>query len=140
MAISDLYESGEHKRNVAHFAAIVTLAKIDGDVNEEELAVLNRFARKLDITETEFTEVLKSKEKFPINPPASAKKRLHRLYDLLSIVFADHEIDDQELHLVTRYAVGLGFPSSQIDAVLKRSIAIFSGKISFDDYHDLMEK
>ena len=49
MLFSDLFGSGEHTRNLGHFAAIVNLAAVDGEINDEEKVVLERLARKLDI-------------------------------------------------------------------------------------------
>jgi hypothetical protein len=56
MAISDLYGSGEHLRNLGHFAAIVSLATVNGELNKHEQAMLERFARKLDISEEEYKD------------------------------------------------------------------------------------
>ena len=36
MAISDLYSSGEHKRNIGHFSDIVKLALLDGEIEKRE--------------------------------------------------------------------------------------------------------
>ena len=58
MSFSDLFGSGEHLRNFSHFAAIVNLAAVDGAINKAEENLLRRFARKLDITESEYKKVL----------------------------------------------------------------------------------
>lgn len=139
MAILDLYGNSEHKRNLAHFAAIATLAATDGEVNAEEKALLDRFATKLDITEEEYKEVMKKSNKYPIDPSNNAEKRLERLYDLFRIIYADHGIDGEELTLVRKYAIGLGYSHELADKVISRSIAIFSGKIDFDDYQYLLK-
>ncbi|QWX83938.1 TerB family tellurite resistance protein [Cellulophaga sp. HaHaR_3_176] len=134
MSFVDLYSSGEHRRNLAHFASIASLAAIDGEVNLKEKALLDRFARKLDITDTEYSEVIKSDNKYPINPPATSEERLERLFDLFRIIFADHEIDEEEMILIRKYAIGLGYSSESAKKVIDRSVAIFSGKIDFEDY------
>ncbi|PZD78490.1 TerB family tellurite resistance protein [Mesonia sp. K7] len=140
MSFSDLFYSGEHRRNLAHFAAIVTLATVDGAVNPEEEKVLQRLATKLDITETEYKEVMKKPDGYPINPPNSKERRLERLYDLLMIIYADHNMDEQEAFLLKRYAIGLGFSSEDSQKIVNRSIQIMSGKIPFDDYIYLLNK
>ncbi|MFS4454882.1 TerB family tellurite resistance protein [Maribacter sp. 2304DJ31-5] len=140
MSFTDLYGNPEHKRNLAHFAAMATLAVSDGMVNEEERRLLDSFARKLNISETEYKEVMNPENKYPIEPPVNSEKRLERLYDLFRIVFVDHVIDDEEMVLVKRYAIGLGFSGEHAHTVIERSIAIFSGKINFDDYKYLLER
>ncbi|MBU2997778.1 TerB family tellurite resistance protein [Cellulophaga baltica] len=134
MSFVDLYSSGEHSRNLAHFASIATLASVDGEVNPKEKELLDRFARKLDITDKEYSEVMDQKNQYPIDPPNNSEKRLERLFDLFKIIFADHEIDDEEMILIKKYALGLGFSSEQAKEVISRSIRLFSGKFDFDEY------
>lgn len=140
MSFTDLYESGEHRNQLAHFAAIVNLANTDGNINDDEKKLIERFARKLDITETEFKDVMKAPNNYPINPPTSAAIRLERLYDLFKIIYVDHYIDAPELKLVNRYATGLGFSEDQADSVIAKSIKIFGGKIDFEDYEYFVSK
>lgn len=140
MSFVDLYSSGEHRRNLAHFASIASLAAVDGEVNPQEKIMLDRFARKLDITDAEYTEVLRKENKYPINPPSTSEERLERLFDLFRIIFADHEIDDEEKFLVRKYAIGLGFSGDNAEEVITKSIAIFSGKIDFEAYLYLLKR
>ena len=50
MPILDLYEHGDHRKNLAHFATLASLASVDGEINPKEKAVLDKFAFKLNIT------------------------------------------------------------------------------------------
>ncbi|MDO6470753.1 TerB family tellurite resistance protein [Maribacter sp. 1_MG-2023] len=134
MSFADLYSSGEHRRNLAHFAALATLASIDGEISTEEKKLLDRFATKLDITDSEYLEVFKKENKYPIDSTPDSEKRLERLYDLFRIVYSDHEIDDEERLLIKKYAIGLGFTEEKADVIIERSVAIFGGRIDFDDY------
>lgn len=140
MSISDLFDSGEHLRNLGHFAAIVNLASVDGEINEREEELLNRFARKLDISKEEYKLIIRNPKAYPISSYNSAEKRLERLHDLFKIIFADHHIDKGEEELIKRYAIGLGFSGEASEKIIKRSIQIFTGQISFEDYHYLLEK
>ncbi|MGJ8734701.1 MAG: TerB family tellurite resistance protein, partial [Cellulophaga sp.] len=88
----------------------------------------------LDITETEYKEVMKNPGKYPIDPPTSLDRRLERMYDLFKIICADHNIDDDERLLIKKYAIGLGYSNESADQVISRSITIFGGKLDFEDY------
>jgi uncharacterized tellurite resistance protein B-like protein len=125
---------------LAHFAALATLAAVDGEISTEEKKLLDSFRDKLDITQTEYDEVMSKENKYPIDPPNSSERRLERLYDLFRIIFSDHAIDDEERLLLKRYAIGLGFSGEQADTVINRSIEIFSGRIDFEDYLYLLKK
>ena len=140
MSIKDIYESGEHSRNVGHFASIVTMACVDGKISDGEQELLERFARRLDITETEYKDILKNPAAYPINPHNSADKRLERMLDLFKIVFTDKDIDDEEQQLILRYAIGLGYTEELANKLIKRSIEIFNGGLDLDDYRYLLNK
>lgn len=140
MSFSDLFGTGEHLRNLGHFASIVNLASINGDINTEEEVQLRRFARKLDISPEEYTKVLRNPTSFPIHPPNSVVKRLERLHDLFVIIFSDHQIDKEEEALLKKYAIGLGFSPESSENIIRRSVQIFSGQINFDDYVYLLNK
>ncbi|WP_036151515.1 tellurite resistance TerB family protein [Maribacter forsetii] len=140
MSFADLYTSGEHRRNLAHFAALATLASVDGEISTEEKKMLDRFATKLDITRSEYEEVIKKENKYPIDSTSDSEKRLERLFDLFRIVYSDHEIDDEERILIKKYAIGLGFTGEKADKVIERSVAIFGGKFDFEDYLYLLSK
>ncbi|MDC6361760.1 MULTISPECIES: TerB family tellurite resistance protein [Flavobacteriaceae] len=140
MPILDLYEHGDHRKNLAHFATLATLAAVDGEINPEEKAILDKFAFKLDITEAEYKEVMKRENKYPIETPHSGEKRYQRLYEFFQIIFSDHEIDAQERKIVEKYAIGLGFPPNIASQIIEKSIAIFTGRIDFEDYHRIMQK
>lgn len=140
MSFSDLFGSGEHLRNINHFASIVNLASIDGEINEKERILLERFARKLDISQQEYKMVIKNPNEYPINAYNSSEQRLERLHDLFKIIFADSLIDHEEEVLIKRYAIGLGFSSEMAEKIIKRSIQIFSGQLNFEDYIYLLDK
>ncbi len=140
MSFTDLFESGEHKRNLGHFASIASIAAVDGDLDPDEEKMLRRFARKLDIDESEYTEVLKNPTKYPINPPNSADKRLERMHDLFEMIFSNHDIDEDELNLVEKYAIGLGYTEQLANKLIKRSIDIYKGGLDMEDYRYLLNK
>lgn len=140
MSFTDLFESGEHSRNVGHFASIANIASVDGAINAEEEKMLKRFARKLDIDETEYTAILKNPTKYPINPPNDAERRLERIHDLFEMIFADHDIDDHERFLIEKYAIGLGYTAEIAQDLIKRSVKIYSGGLSLEDYRYLLNR
>jgi uncharacterized tellurite resistance protein B-like protein len=140
MSIKDLYGHSEYKSNLAHFAALATLAASDGVISDEEQKLLDKFVQKLNISEADYEEVMKPTNKYPIEPPVSSELRLERLYDLFKIIFVDHMIDDEEMALLKKYAIGLGFSTEMANSIIQRSVAIFSGKIDYEDYLYLLKR
>jgi len=140
MSFTNLFKSGEHSRNLGHFASLVTLASVQGEIKETEARLLKRFAIKLNITDEEVQKVLKTPSDFPINPPNNADERLERMHDIFKIIFADHEIDEDEYQLLETYAIGLGYTEELAAKLIKRSIQIYMGGLNFEDYRYLLNK
>ncbi|CAL2095649.1 TerB family tellurite resistance protein [Tenacibaculum sp. 190524A02b] len=138
MGIIDLFESSIHRNNMAHFSAILNIALVDGELNSDEQLIINRFVKKLDITEEEYKEVLKTPNKYPIIPQNNIDDRLERLLDLFKIILSDHRIDKEESDLVLRYAIQLGFSEDSAKSIIKKSLNIFNADIDFDDYKKIL--
>ena len=138
MSIVDLYTSGKHKNNVAHFASIVSLATASGAVNEDELNVINRLAQKLDITDSEYEEIITNGTNYAIEISSDKETRLERMFDFFKIVYSDHNLDESELKLLNRYAIGIGFNAEDAAKIIAKSIIIFEGKFSFEEYQLLL--
>ena len=140
MPILDLYEHGEQRKNLAHFATLASLAAVDGEVNEKEKEILDKFAFKLNITKAEYKEVMKKENKYPIETPHSAEKRLRRLLDFFSVAFAVHSVEEDQMNLIERYAIGLGYSPEGAKTLIEKSYAIFCGKIDFEAYQYLLDR
>lgn len=140
MSISDLYESGTQKKNISHFAAMANIALIDGEINDKEKAILMKFAVRLNISDEQVAKIIKDASGYSVSSINTKDERLEYLFDLFKVIFADHDVDDAEIKLVRRYALGLGCTSSVADEVIAKSIRIFRGDIDFEDYKYLIDK
>ena len=111
---------------------------VNGDLNEDEEKLVNRFARKLDITEAEYKEIVENSKKYPVVPQAKTDDRLERLLDLFKIIYSDHEIDEAELKLILRYAIQLGVSQERAEEIISKTTKVFSGKIDLDQYKSIL--
>ncbi|MBM1105560.1 TerB family tellurite resistance protein [Aurantibacter crassamenti] len=136
MSISDLFDSGFQKRNQDHFAAIVRVAMSDGVITDDERAFLDRLARKLDISENDYKEILKDYATHPINPPTSYDQRLERLFDLTRMVYADHELGDRQVSMLERMGVGLGFNPINVSYVVDKALKLVQAGVDEDNFID----
>jgi len=136
MSISDLYSSGFRERNQDHFAAIVRVAMSDGVISTEEKAFLDRMARSLDISESDYKEILKDYKSHPINPPTMYNERLERLYDLARMVYADHELGPKQTLMLERLGTGLGFSPENVPYVVHKALLLVSKGVDADDFKD----
>jgi uncharacterized tellurite resistance protein B-like protein len=134
MSISDLYDSEFKSRNKGHFSAIVRVALADGHMAPEEKTFLDRLASKLDISESEYTEILENPLKYPINPPYLHTQRLDRLFDLARMVHVDHHLGDKQDVMLRRFALALGFTPSNVNYIVDKALTLVDQKVDADTF------
>jgi len=134
MSISDLFNSGFTTRNQDHFASIVRIAFSDNFISQEEKDFLERLAHNLDISKETYQRILKDYSSHPINPPISQKARIERLYDLVRMVYADDIKDINEVTLLKKIVIGLGFQTEKASKVVNTSLKLASKKVDYDTF------
>jgi len=140
MPISDLYPTGLHQQNLAHFASIVRIAMLDDKIDEKELKLLKRLAHRLDIPNHEYDAVLKKPNNYPMRSPVSYEERLEELYDLTKMLFIDRNPTIDKTSLLDRIAIGLGFHSRNIIAIRNAAIQFFLKEPDLDDFKEVIKK
>ncbi|QLG44872.1 tellurite resistance TerB family protein [Costertonia aggregata] len=140
MSISDLFDSGFQKRNQDHFAAIVRVAMSDGIITDEERAFIDRLARRLDISDNDYKEILKDYMTHPINPPRNYDERLERLYDLARMVYADHHLGEKQTPMLERLGIGLGFSSENVTYVVDKALKLVDSGVDVDEFSEEIKK
>lgn len=134
MSISDLFDSGFRKRNKDHFAAIVRVAMSDGIINEAEQEFLDRLAIQLNIHDHDYKTILKDYKSHPINPPLSYDLRLERLYDLARMVWADHIEGENQVALLEKLCVGLGFHAENVKYIADKALTLVFYEVDLDEF------
>ena len=140
MSISDLFDSGFKKRNEDHFASIVRVAMSDGVINDAEQQFLDRLARNLDISDLEYKQILKDYASHPINPPLSYDHRLERLYDLARMVWADHIEGENQVIMLNKLCIGLGFTPENVKYIADKALSLVYYEVDLDEFIDRMKK
>ena len=139
MSFSDLFDSEFKNRNKGHFSAIVRVALADGIVNPEEKLFLDKLASRLEISDSEYSEILESPLKYPINPPYLHAQRLERLYDLARMVHVDHHLGDKQDILLRKFGLALGFTPSNVNYIVDKALSLVDLKVDSDTFLFEME-
>ena len=134
MSISDLFDSEFKTRNKGHFSAIVRVAHADGTVTAEEKEFLHKLASKLDISASEYEEILENPLKYPINPPYLYSQRLERLYDLARMVHVDHHLGDKQDILLRKFGLALGFTPSNVNYIVDKAMSLVDKKVDGETF------
>jgi uncharacterized tellurite resistance protein B-like protein len=120
MSIAELFESGAMKEHQGAYRNLVMIARADGVVTDAEQAMLTRMAGRLDVTDEHIEEILANPAKFPIYPPHTIQDRRERLVDLVRMAMADGEFEEQELKVLTRCSIGLGYNEEEVPQLVNR--------------------
>lgn len=134
MSFSDLFDSEFKHRNKGHFSSIVRVALSDGIVAPEEKLFLDKLATKLEITPSEYEEILENPLKYPINPPYLYSQRLERLYDLARMVHVDHQLGDKQEVILRKIGLALGFTPGNVNYIIAKALSLIDRKVDFDTF------
>lgn len=134
MSISDLFDNEFKSRNKSHFSAIVRVATADGDLTKEEKEFLDKLAIRLEISPAEYEEILENPSKYPINAPYLHSQRLERLFDLSRMVYADHVLGPKQKHILTKFALALGFTPGNVPFIVDKAMSLLIMNVDSDTF------
>ncbi|UKN02860.1 hypothetical protein K6119_04945 [Paracrocinitomix mangrovi] len=120
MSIADIFEHGERKQDKGHFRNLVMIANSDGELAEAENKLLNVIGSELGLTKEQIEAIKSNPEKYPVIPPADRTERFEQMVNLIQMVQVDGNVDDAEMDILEKIAVGIGYNS--IDDVDVESI------------------
>jgi len=109
MSIEELFETGERKQDRSHFRNMVLIAKADGVITADERNLLHKMGQSLSLSEEQVAEIIKNPNKLSIVPPVSREERFEQMIELVRMVQIDGKIDDKEMDVLERVAVGIGY-------------------------------
>ena len=134
MSYSDLFSNEFKQRNIGHFASTVYMALADGKISAPEKAFLDKLANSLEISTSEYDEILEYPSKFNLNPPHLQTERFERLYDLAKIVDADKQLGDVQEKLLVRFGLALGFSKERVEYIITKTLVLVGEKVSLDEF------
>jgi len=134
MAISDLFDSEFRKRNKSHFASIVRMAMSDDVMTKSEQKFLYRLANNLNISEADYKKILKEYNSYSINVPTSYDDRLERLYDLARMVWADKIRQKDQVKLLRKFCVSLGFHAVNAKYITKKALELVKQEDDLEEF------
>ncbi len=134
MSISDLYSSGEHKRNIGHFADIVKLALLDGIIEQREENLLERLSKILGISDTEYKDIIKNPGNYPSTAASNYEDRLESLYYSTRMLLIDGRVSEDGVNLLTKIAIALGFDDEKVEKVVEKAIKMFLRIPDLEDF------
>jgi len=130
------FDHPSRKQDKEHFGHLIQIAMADGKIETSELEMLHRFGSKLGLTAPEVDDLLETSKKSAYIPPYELSKRFGQLYDVIKMVYADGQINNNEMRLATGLALKSGFAEEELPILLA---LLISGIKNGDDEEDLFD-
>jgi len=135
MSIATIFESGQHKQEKSHLKNLIMIAQADGEIDEKELALIEKMANRYNVGRKEILALCKETKLTAITPPVEKEERYQRMYNLSKMAMADGVLEFHELALLQKYAVGIGFPVSTSDEVVSVVCKLLSDGVSQEEIY-----
>lgn len=118
MGFQELFESFDKKKRKSHFKNLLAVAMADGNLDNVEFEYIMQLADKCYMTRDEVKRVIDFPEAISFHPPKTDRERFDQMYDLVTVMLVDGEIDDREMQLCKVFAMRLGFKPVLVDKLV----------------------
>ena len=98
-----------------HYLNLIQVARADGKIDQQELAILHKEGRRFGLTDAEINHLIEKEKDHHYHPPYSLDDKFEDLYYISEMILADEEVSESEAKLLRRFAVEVGFDDRAIE-------------------------
>ena len=140
MSYADALLGGDHAKAKSHVRNLIRIAGADGNIDDQEMKLLIRIARKFELSREDVDDIMKNIDSIGFTPPANKEDRNLQLYNLGRMVMADGVKDDSEIGKINRFAIGLGYKSEIVEDLVDKVIGMIEAGSSSEDAIEAIQK
>jgi uncharacterized tellurite resistance protein B-like protein len=122
MGLLELFNSYDKKKRKSHFKNLYSVARVDGEVARAEMDLIVDLAEKFQMSTAEVLKVIRNPDGIDPVLPKTPGERMEHLYDLVTVMLVDGEIDERELFLCKSLGLKLGCGEESLDPLLREMI------------------
>lgn len=122
MGLQELFESFDKKKRKSHFKNLLAVAMVDGKIDNVEFDYIMNLASKCYMSHEEIQRVIDFPEQINFYAPKTNKERFDQIYDLVTVMLVDGNIDERERSLCKVFAMKLGFRTAIVDKLIEDTI------------------
>lgn len=123
MAFFGLFKSQAEKERLSHIKNLIALSLADGVVQKSEIAAIAAVASREGVSPQTVQELLNKPEKTQLVVPESDDKKVLYLRDMVLLMMADGNIDEEEMALCKLCASLFGYKQEVIDVMILKIIS-----------------
>lgn len=143
MGLQEMFESYDKRKRKSHFKNLLAVAMADGKMENIEFDFIMHLASKSYMSEEEVRRVIEHPDLIAFVPPKTHRERFDQIYDLVTVMLVDGNINQRELTLCKTFAMRLGFRTQLIDDMIKGIIAnIVKGiaaEVAINEFANMLE-
>ena len=115
MSLSDF--TTDHGRTIAkqHYLNLIEVFRMNGKTSQAEYDLLKKEGVKFGLTDPEIERLIHQSHHEPYHAPYSLEDKFEQLYNVAEMVLADENVTDDEIRLLRRFAIEVGFDDRAID-------------------------
>lgn len=115
MSFSDF--TTDHGRTIAkqHYLNLIEVFRMNGKTSQAEYDLLKKEGVKFGLTDPEIERLIQHSHNEPYHAPYSLEDKFEQLYNVAEMVLADENVTDDEIRLLRRFAIEVGFDDRAID-------------------------
>jgi uncharacterized tellurite resistance protein B-like protein len=115
MSFSDF--TTDHGRTIGrqHYLNLIEVFRINGKTSPAEYELLKKEGVKFGLTDEEIERLIHQTSHEPYHAPYSLEDKFEQLYNVAEMVLADDDVTDDEIRLLRRFAIEVGFDDRAID-------------------------
>ena len=133
MSFSDFVTNHGVKVPKVHYLHLIQVARADGKIDQQELAILHKEGRRFGLTDAEINHLIEKEKDHHYHPPYSLDDKFEDLYYISEMILADEEVSEAEAKLLRRFAVEVGFDDRAIEILKDVMINGIRNKESEED-------
>lgn len=102
----------------SHLVNLFKVAAADGKISRDEFELLFQQSRKLGVSDHELAVITAEAAEHHVVVPPSLDERVQHLFDLITMVVADHKIDHREIEICSKIATSYGIHPELTDKLI----------------------
>lgn len=118
-----------NKEKLSHLKNLVTLSLADGKLEKAELAAISAVISREGMTQKDLEKCIKDPRSIEFVPPTSNNTKIQYLKDMVCLMMADGNIDNNEIMVCKMTAEMLGFRNDVIDVMIMEIIEEIKGNL-----------
>jgi len=105
------------------------------------MKIITRVARDYGLLDQDdILYIIKNYEKYSLEPTYNYDERIEQLYNLTKIIYADGHIDKNELKILKKAIVALGFPAKNADMIYETAVGLIVDEADLEDFNKAIKK